>query len=437
MEIAKDDRAPMQSLAAAIGADPAFASRLVRIASFIPGVGQKLPTFAAAFNVLGLDHLKSLALGLSAFNLPKNHPIAETDAEPAVITLMDLWEHSLGTAVVAARIAARTESLAPASAFVAGFVHDIGKVLLYRYSKERFTMAASMALEKRMPSTQAETLAFSIDHIEAAEHWCQRVELPDLFRQAVRFHHEQLAALAQIIDEPGVRSLVAVVQAADLICENDGIGKGGDRAELSRELRATLNLQGQDWWQQVQSAKCEIEAARSAFGFLSHAKKLPSLRGQEAKEERATARSTPVNPLGLHAPSTLSREGAAPPGKLSILVVEDHSSLCDLLSLYLMRHGYHVRTASNGAGALEVLAKEEIHLILLDLMLPRLDGFEVLRQIHQTCREHLPYIIVVSAGASERDRNKVLEMGANEYMPKPFHLMRLLERIQVVEKYLR
>jgi DNA-binding response OmpR family regulator len=48
----------------------------------------------------------------------------------------------------------------------------------------------------------------------------------------------------------------------------------------------------------------------------------------------------------------------------------------------------------------------------------------------------MPYIIVVSAGASERDRNKVLELGANEYMPKPFHLMRLLERIQTVEKYL-
>ena len=120
----------------------------------------------------------------------------------------------------------------------------------------------------------------------------------------------------------------------------------------------------------------------------------------------------------------------------TILVVEDHGSLCEMLSLYLMRYGYHVRTADNGETALEILSNEEIHLVLLDLMLPRLDGFAVLKELREKRKGSAPYIIVVSAGASERDRNKVLELGANEYMPKPFHLTRLLERIQTVEKYL-
>jgi DNA-binding response OmpR family regulator len=101
-----------------------------------------------------------------------------------------------------------------------------------------------------------------------------------------------------------------------------------------------------------------------------------------------------------------------------------------------MRQGYHVRTANDGGSALEVLSREDIHLVLLDLMLPRVDGFEVLRQIHRMNPQRMPYIIVVSAGASERDRRKVLELGANEYMPKPFHLLRLLERVQAVEKFL-
>jgi DNA-binding response OmpR family regulator len=69
-------------------------------------------------------------------------------------------------------------------------------------------------------------------------------------------------------------------------------------------------------------------------------------------------------------------------------------------------------------------------------MLPRMDGFTVLRQIRDRFGDDRPYVIVVSAGASAKDRNLVLELGANEYMPKPFHLMRLLERIQSVEKYL-
>jgi DNA-binding response OmpR family regulator len=122
--------------------------------------------------------------------------------------------------------------------------------------------------------------------------------------------------------------------------------------------------------------------------------------------------------------------------RLTILVVEDNGSLCEMLSLYFMRYGYHVRTADDGESALEILSSEEIHLVLLDLMLPRLDGFAVLKELRDKPKGSTPYIIVVSVGASERDRNKVLELGANEYMPKPFHLMRLLERIQTVEKYL-
>jgi two-component system OmpR family response regulator len=122
--------------------------------------------------------------------------------------------------------------------------------------------------------------------------------------------------------------------------------------------------------------------------------------------------------------------------KLMILVVEDHGSLREMLSLYLMRHGYHVRTADNGESALEKLSKQKFHLVLLDLMLPRLDGFAVLKRLHDMPRNPIPYIIVISAGALEKDRHKVLELGANEYMPKPFNLMRLLERIETVEKYL-
>jgi len=125
-----------------------------------------------------------------------------------------------------------------------------------------------------------------------------------------------------------------------------------------------------------------------------------------------------------------------PGKKLTILVVEDHGSLCEMLTLYFMRYGYHVRTANDGESALDLLDSEEIHLVLLDLMLPRMDGFTVLRQIRERSGDKPPYVIVVSAGASSKDRNLVLELGANEYMPKPFHLIRLLERVQNVEKYL-
>jgi CheY-like chemotaxis protein len=129
------------------------------------------------------------------------------------------------------------------------------------------------------------------------------------------------------------------------------------------------------------------------------------------------------------------QETKAPTKKLTILIVEDHNSLCEMLSLYFTRFGYDVRTASDGESALKIIASEKIHLVLLDLMLPRLDGFTVLKELRENAG-HMPYVIVVSAGTSERDRSKVLELGANEYMPKPFHLARLIERIRAVEKSL-
>ena len=129
--------------------------------------------------------------------------------------------------------------------------------------------------------------------------------------------------------------------------------------------------------------------------------------------------------------------GASPARKLTILLAEDHSSLRDIVSVYLMRQGYHVRTAGSGLSALQILEAEGIDLLLLDLMLPGMDGFEVLRRIREKRGHESPYVVVVSALTTEEDRKKVQELGGNDYLPKPFHLPHLLERIVAVEQQLR
>jgi DNA-binding response OmpR family regulator len=102
-----------------------------------------------------------------------------------------------------------------------------------------------------------------------------------------------------------------------------------------------------------------------------------------------------------------------------------------------MRQGYHVRTAGSGQSALQILEAEDIDLLLLDLMLPGMDGFEVLRRIRENRGHESPYVVVVSALTTEEDRKKVQELGGNDYIPKPFHLPHLLERIVAVEQQLR
>lgn len=438
VEIAKNDKAQIHSFVEAISADPLFVARLLRLANFVPGLAQGLTTLTQAMNVLGRDNLKALALGLSAFTLETAQGKGENgEVDDEAINRRDLWEHALGCAVVAARLASKIQNVSPLIAFTAGFVHDIGKVLLYRYSKERFIAALSVALEKNVPSTEGEMLAFGIDHVMEAEEWCRKAELPLALQNVLRFHHQRLGMLPDFIDDESQR-LIAIVQAADLTCESQAIGKAGDSGVLPRELRTALDFREEDWRDLLPAVRRDVESARQMFGFQRQDRKSRSPR-QDAERNEALPlpKAGAGNGRGRVIPFPSRQEGRRNEakqgvGKLAILVVEDHTSLCDLLSLYLMRHGYHLRTASDGEGALEILSKEEIHLVLLDLMLPRVDGFEVLRQIH----DKTPYIIVVSAGDSEKDRKKVLEFGANEYMPKPFHLTRLLERIQTVEKYL-
>ena len=122
--------------------------------------------------------------------------------------------------------------------------------------------------------------------------------------------------------------------------------------------------------------------------------------------------------------------------QLSLLLVQAQGRLSDPVSRYLRRHGYRVRLATDGATALDLLCRERINIVLLELRLPRLDGFAVLRQLHKRRQESFPYVIAVSDSASDLERQKVRDLGANEYLAKPLQLTRLLERIQSVEKFL-
>ena len=447
LEVLRNERAPVQSLADVITTDPLLAARVLKLANSAASQPQRLVTVSQAITVMGLDTIKSLVLGLTTFPLQSIPGKTDgLDPDDARITLRELWEHAMGCAAVAARIATQVDHVSPHQAFAAGFLHDMGRLLLYRCSKEGLYTAIAVATAKRIPLSEAETLAVGMDHVTLGEMWAGWSELPHGFQQVIRYHHEPPWMLPESMDME-LRTMITVVQLADLVCESRAIGRGGDLGIVSSELWRALRLREEGWSNQFETIKQEIEAAREIFGFpKENVKRTQPIRHPMPKGERELIperQKTAVNaargrviPFPPRNKSEVGMQKKLSTKKLTILVVEDHGSLCEMLSLYFMRYGYHVRTADNGETALEILSNEEIHLVLLDLMLPRLDGFAVLKELREKPKGSTPYIIVVSAGASERDRNKVLELGANEYMPKPFHLMRLLERIQTVEKYL-
>jgi len=112
-----------------------------------------------------------------------------------------------------------------------------------------------------------------------------------------------------------------------------------------------------------------------------------------------------------------------------ILVVEDEPSIAEIVSLYLDRAGYEVTTAADGAEALRVLEGQQPELIVLDLMLPKVDGLEITRSVR--ARSEVP-IIMLTARSSETDRIAGLEMGADDYVVKPFSPQELVSRVRAV-----
>jgi len=112
-----------------------------------------------------------------------------------------------------------------------------------------------------------------------------------------------------------------------------------------------------------------------------------------------------------------------------VLVVEDDPNLLETLKYNLKKESYDVVTAADGEQALEVARKEKPDLIILDLMLPKVSGFEVCRILR---KEMIVPILMLTAKAEETDKIVGLEIGADDYMTKPFSLRELLARIRAM-----
>src|SRR3989339_934214 len=117
-----------------------------------------------------------------------------------------------------------------------------------------------------------------------------------------------------------------------------------------------------------------------------------------------------------------------------ILIVDDDNQIITFIKFILEKNSYSVVTANSGLQGLEVIHKEKPDLVLLDVMMPGLDGYEVCRRIKTNPEtEHTPVIMLTALGMGE-DFEKAVENGANWYIVKPFKPQHLLQRIEFLLK---
>lgn len=112
-----------------------------------------------------------------------------------------------------------------------------------------------------------------------------------------------------------------------------------------------------------------------------------------------------------------------------VLVVEDDSNIAELLRLYLQKDGFEVSHAADGGKAVEMAREIQPDLVLLDIMLPVMDGWQVCRELRKTMK--MPIIMLTAKGETE-DKVSGLEMGADDYIVKPFEVKELLARVHAV-----
>jgi DNA-binding response OmpR family regulator len=112
---------------------------------------------------------------------------------------------------------------------------------------------------------------------------------------------------------------------------------------------------------------------------------------------------------------------------VNILVCDDEKAIVDAIEIYLKNEGYKIFKASNGIEAIEIIEENEIHLIIMDIMMPKMDGLRATMKIRE--ENNIP-VIMLSAKSEDTDKIMGLNMGADDYITKPFNPLELIARVK-------
>ncbi|MGH7766867.1 MAG: HDOD domain-containing protein, partial [Candidatus Binatia bacterium] len=294
LEVAWDERAGARDMAKVIVLDQAFTARLLRIAnSPFYGQSREVTTVSQAVAILGMDAVASLALTLFTFG-----SFPEDDNE--TLSIGQLWEHCLGCGVWARAIATRLRHRTPEEAFIAGLLHDMGKVLLYRFFKTELLQAVEIAAAEGLSLSEAEHRILGTNHAVVGQAAANQWGFPPLLRYSIAFHRTPLE-VPRDTDDP-VRQIVAIIHVADFLCESSEIGNGGERGAgaIDESVWKLLRLTEEECREMIGPVVVEIERSRelfaSAMGWTKLAAKKESKPNGARAGEKTPSRPAPPAP---------------------------------------------------------------------------------------------------------------------------------------------
>jgi len=230
IRMADDPNTGPRDIAAVVSSDVALATRVMRIAnSAYYGMARKVTTLNEAVLLLGLKAMRSLAVAAAAYDTLK------AEASGYNLAAGELWRHSISCAIASQVIAQKTRKIAPEEAFVAGLLHDVGKVILSLYVAQQFQAILALVELEQIPFSEAERTVLGFDHAEVGARIAEKWNLPDPLCAAIAGHHhlERGAAAPE---------LTAVVHVANAACLTEGMGIGSDGLDEPLDMAALATL---------------------------------------------------------------------------------------------------------------------------------------------------------------------------------------------------
>jgi putative nucleotidyltransferase with HDIG domain len=220
MQLVEDERATADELAKVVSSDPGVAARVLKISnSAFYSCQRQIQTLPSAIMLLGFNTLRSLVLASSVKDVFKPYGLLEKM----------LWEHSFGAALAARTIAEECRCVNGEEAFLAGLMHDIGKIILLNNDRERFQRLIERCYNDDLDFESAETTIYPFTHAEIGGYVLQKWNFPEVLVTAIIQHHR---FDFDDKDDNYQRRITAVASLADLFCLKLGIGERTPREDL-------------------------------------------------------------------------------------------------------------------------------------------------------------------------------------------------------------
>ncbi len=258
-KLLEDPNVSASQLAKVIKTDQAVSSKVLKLVnSAFYGLSGKISTISQGIVVLGFNTVRNIILSLSVLDLlPK-------DADLGEFEISDLWKHSLGCAVISKVFAQRIGVKDPEEAFIAGLLHDIGKIIIAKLFQEEFVTILKTTHKEKKLFLDAEQDVLGTAHDQIGGMLAKNWQLPETLSESISFHHNGEKTMKHA-------KLVYTIRLADIVTRGLQIGSGGDRVipEIDKTAWDTLKVSYSDLARWVDDLDEEFDKTSAIFSVLS------------------------------------------------------------------------------------------------------------------------------------------------------------------------